>query len=32
LFVKDELHMSPEGYKIWDALVKPYLVKNATVK
>ena len=27
LFVGDMLHMNPEGYKIWERAVKPYLIK-----
>lgn len=27
LFVKDMLHMNPEGYAIWKQLVRPYLLK-----
>jgi lysophospholipase L1-like esterase len=28
LFVKDELHLSPAGYEIWNRLVKPHLVER----
>lgn len=28
LFVKDRLHMAPEGYKIWTEVVKPLLVHD----
>jgi lysophospholipase L1-like esterase len=27
LFVADRLHMKPEGYKIWQKIMKPYLLK-----
>lgn len=28
LFVKDRLHMSPEGYKIWTEVVGPLLIRD----
>lgn len=28
LFKEDMLHMKPEGYKIWQELLQPYLLKN----
>jgi lysophospholipase L1-like esterase len=28
LFVSDKIHMTPEGYKIWSKVLKPYLNKN----
>lgn len=28
LFLKDRLHMNPLGYKIWEDLVRPHLLKN----
>ncbi len=28
LFVKDNLHLSEAGYKVWDALLKPHLEKK----
>lgn len=28
LFVSDKIHMTPEGYKIWAKVLKPYLRKN----
>ena len=27
LFVEDRLHMNPEGYRIWQQLITPYLLK-----
>lgn len=27
LFLDDQLHMKPEGYKIWQRLIQPYLLK-----
>lgn len=27
LFLKDQLHMSPEGYAVWNRLLEPHLVK-----
>ncbi len=27
LFIRDMLHIKPEGYTIWEAAVKPYLLK-----
>ena len=26
LFIKDRLHMNADGYKIWQALMEPYLL------
>ena len=28
LFLEDNLHMKPEGYVIWQEVMKPYLMKN----
>lgn len=28
LFASDKLHMKPEGYRIWQRILKPYLLKN----
>jgi lysophospholipase L1-like esterase len=28
LYVSDRLHMKPEGYKIWQKIIAPYLLKN----
>jgi lysophospholipase L1-like esterase len=28
LYVSDRLHMKPEGYKIWQKIMAPYLLKN----
>ncbi len=28
LFASDKLHMKPAGYKIWQRILKPYLLKN----
>ena len=25
LFVQDDLHLSPKGYELWTALVKPHI-------
>ena len=27
LFLDDQLHMKPEGYKIWQKIIQPYLLK-----
>jgi lysophospholipase L1-like esterase len=27
LYVQDRLHMQPEGYRIWQAIIAPYLLK-----
>jgi len=27
LFVADGLHLSPEGYRLWNTIIRPYLVK-----
>ena len=29
LFASDKLHMKPEGYKIWQRILKPYLLKRS---
>ena len=29
-FVRDGLHMTPEGYEIWSAVLKPFLVKDSS--
>ena len=26
LFVQDGLHLSPQGYQIWSAIIRPYLM------
>ena len=28
LYASDKLHMKPEGYRIWQRVLKPYLLKN----
>jgi hypothetical protein len=28
LYISDRLHMKPEGYKIWQKIMAPYLLKN----
>jgi lysophospholipase L1-like esterase len=28
LFASDKLHMKPEGYRIWQKILKPYLLKH----
>ncbi len=28
-FVRDGLHMTPEGYEIWTAVLKPFLVTDS---
>jgi lysophospholipase L1-like esterase len=28
LFVEDRLHMTPEGYKIWQTVLQPYLMRS----
>ena len=28
LYASDKLHMKPEGYRIWQRILKPYLLKN----
>lgn len=28
LFSKDKIHMKPEGYRIWQKALKPYLIQN----
>jgi lysophospholipase L1-like esterase len=27
LFVEDGLHLSPQGYQLWTAVLRPYLVQ-----
>lgn len=27
IFIEDNLHMNAEGYKVWQTIIKPYLVK-----
>ena len=27
IFVADKLHMNPDGYKIWTAVVRPFLAE-----
>ena len=28
IFVEDNLHMNEKGYKIWQRIIKPYLITN----
>jgi lysophospholipase L1-like esterase len=28
LYLDDMLHMKPEGYKLWEKVIKPYLIKD----
>jgi lysophospholipase L1-like esterase len=28
MFVSDKIHMTAEGYKVWEKAIKPYLLKN----
>jgi lysophospholipase L1-like esterase len=28
LFVEDRLHMTPEGYRIWQSVLQPYLMRS----
>jgi hypothetical protein len=28
LYVEDGLHLSPQGYQLWTAVLKPYLVQQ----
>ena len=32
LFVQDGLHLSPEGYQLWTAVIRPYLVRPEHVE
>ena len=27
IFIEDNLHINSEGYKVWQTIIKPYLVK-----
>jgi lysophospholipase L1-like esterase len=28
IFLEDELHMNDKGYRIWQKIIQPYLLKN----
>jgi lysophospholipase L1-like esterase len=28
LFLQDSLHMNPQGYKLWQPLIQPHLIKD----